>query len=553
MIKPSSKTADMGNHHDLPDWLKTALLAPVNLFQLYRLFLAIFILLTFFTESGPLWLGYFYPGIFTAASIIYLGFVITSLITTKLKALRPDSNIQIMLFTDIFFITLLMHASGGIQTGLGILLAISVTAGSLLMRGKMALLFASFATVAVITEQFAAYLNPQHFSADFIQSAMLGLAFFAIALLSHSLSLHIQASEQLARQTKQDLNSMAQLSEHVIGHMTEGVIAIDNNRKIKLINNAAWQLLNKNELLDHMSIDDICPELGEKISALELTGNNRSAINITLSNTSEDLPSHNIKVTLTPLGSEKKEGTLIFLEDLSEITHQAQQLKLASIGRLTASIAHEIRNPLGAISHAGQLLSESEAISPNDQRLTEIITNNSERMNQIIENVLKLSRRDSAIPKSISIKPWLSDIRTKILQFSKLLPEQVLLEVIPDDLEAYFDPDQIDQVLTILANNAISHFDSEPDALRIKLKFTRSDGITSLECIDNGPGIASEDAKLIFEPFFTTRNTGTGLGLYIASELVESNKAQITYTQVSPKGSSFKIFFSKKNKQDTNT
>lgn len=554
-LKKRMTSSDIENittdEYDLPEWFRSALMSPVNLFQLYRLFLSLFILFTFYTQSGPIWLGFFYPGLFATASIIYFSFVITSLIMTKLQTVKQETNVQIMMFTDIIFITLLMHASGGVQTGMGILLAISVTAGSLLMKGKMALLFASFATVAVITQQFTTYLSLLYVSPDFVQAAMLGLAFFAIALLSHSLALHIRASEQLAIRTRQDLNNMAQLNEHVIGQMQEGVIAVDNNLQIKLINNAAKQFLQAGDSINHTNIEEICPEMHDILSRKKLSTKTRSVHTIEFFANQDNRPSQEVRVTLNPLGNHQNQGMLIFMEDLAEISHQAQQMKLASLGRLTASIAHEIRNPLGAISHAGQLLSESETINLGDRRLTEIITNNSHRMNQIIENVLNLSRRDSSEPEMILLNQWLNDTRMKILQSSTLQPTQISIDINPDNLLAWFDPNQLEQALTILIENAISHFDREPGKLNVKLTCFKQDDNTLLQCADNGPGISEEEARKIFEPFFTTRPSGTGLGLYIARELIESNKAQITYTPAHPHGSIFRIFFAKHENLET--
>ena len=246
--------------------LQKALLSPINLFQLYRFFLSIFILIAFFTESGPFWLGFFYPKLFAISSISFFGFVLASLMMTHFKTISSDNNIRLMIPIDILFITLLMHASGGVETGLGMLLAISVTAGSLMMRGRLALFFASLATVALISQQFATYFYQININTHFTQSALLGISFFAIALLSHSLALHIKASEKLAIETQKSLDSMAQLSEHVIAHMQEGVIAVDPKGIIKLINNAAWKLINKIQTQNEYNIHRICPSLGQELN-----------------------------------------------------------------------------------------------------------------------------------------------------------------------------------------------------------------------------------------------------------------------------------------------
>jgi len=538
------------DNRDLPGWLQSALLSPVDLFQIYRFFLAVLILFLFFTKTGPFWLGLIHTGLFIISMLLYLAVIVANIAFSKTGHIQREHNIQIIIFTDILFITLIMHASGGVQTGLGILIAISITAGSLMMKGRMALLFASLATVAVIAEQFALHFEAHLIQPDFVRSALLGLAFFAIALLSHSLALHIEASEELAQQTQKDLDSMAQLNEYVIRQFQHGVIAVDMQGQIKLINKAAARLINLSSPVKQSLVSEICPVLSDKIQTQQQLNQSQNFNAITLPGNEKDMPAHQIRLTLMPLGAEKAEGTLVFLEDLSEVTQQAQQLKLASIGRLTASIAHEIRNPLGAISHAGQLLNESASMPESDKRLTEIITQNSARLNQTIENVLKLSRRDSANPETIKIKPWLSEIRNQILQETALQPNQITIDVDPDSLQGDFDTNQVNQVLTILANNAITHFDRDLQELRLKFRFSLLNERGMLECIDNGKGIAEENISKIFEPFYTSRNTGTGLGLYIARELLESNNAQISYLPNEPSGSNFRIFFSTYTSQD---
>lgn len=538
------------SNHDFSSWLKSVLLTPVNLFQLYRFFLAIFLLALFFTRSGPSWLGSFSPSLFTLAAIIYLAFVIASLLMSQMRAISLYANTRLIMLSDIVFITLLMHASGGVQSGLGLLLAISIAAGGLMMKGRLAILYASLATVAVISQQFAAYLYSDHYASDFMHSAMLGIAYFTIALLSHTLSKHIQASEELASQRQQDLRNMAQLSEYIIGHMQEGVIAIDPNGEIRLMNRAARLLFALPDAKQITNINALCPALGQKIRPRSSPSHSKINSAFTIPLTESNSPAGDLKVTTRPLGTDKNEGTLIFLEDLTEVNQQAQQLKLASIGRLTASIAHEIRNPLGAISHAGQLLMESNRLDENDHRLTEIITNNATRMNMTIENVLKLSKRDSAEPIVVTLKPWLKDVRTKMLQSLSLEDKQIEINITPSSLESFFDPNQFEQVMATLASNAIHHFNQEPSLLRLSLIATDKGGKISLEFIDNGPGIADDQVDNIFEPFFTTQSTGTGLGLYIARELLESNNAKISYNHVKPTGSNFTVYLPNADDKD---
>ncbi|MEJ2611897.1 MAG: HAMP domain-containing sensor histidine kinase, partial [Candidatus Thiodiazotropha sp.] len=234
---------------------------------------------------------------------------------------------------------------------------------------------------------------------------------------------------------------------------------------------------------------------------------------------------------------------LIFLEDTSQITREAQQMKLASLGRLTASIAHEIRNPLGAISHAAQLFHESSNLDKADRRLTEIITTNAARVNQVIENVLQLSRRDPGKPQPIALKSWLRKLVQELVKHHGFTEQEVLIQVEPEGTEVIADPEQLRQIITNLCNNAREHCNAKPLQLQLLGGMTQEFNHPVLDVVDNGPGIKPNVAKQIFEPFFTTRNNGTGLGLYIAKELSETNRIRLEYIPGPTGGSCFRLHF----------
>ncbi|MEA2078748.1 MAG: HAMP domain-containing sensor histidine kinase, partial [Pseudomonadota bacterium] len=247
----------------------------------------------------------------------------------------------------------------------------------------------------------------------------------------------------------------------------------------------------------------------------------------------------------TPLGTGDGIGALIFLEDAATMARQAQQMKLASLGRLTASIAHEIRNPLGAISHATQLLSESELLGTGDQRLMTIIRDHTRRVNTVVENVLQLSRPGTSLPQHIALKPWLEKFTDEFTHSGNCHPDQVSISVTPQDIDIYMDPGQLHQVAWNLCLNAVHHNNQEVPPVKLQLVGEQSDTSTAphLDIIDNGPGIEPDMEDRIFEPFFTTKSSGTGLGLYIARGICESNQARLGYHPLPDGGSCFRITF----------
>src|SRR5690554_942255 len=244
------------------------------------------------------------------------------------------------------------------------------------------------------------------------------------------------------------------------------------------------------------------------------------------------------------LPEESSESTLVFLDDNTVVAQQAQQLKLASLGRLTASIAHEIRNPLSAISHAAQLLVESEHFPDQDRRLTDIIQQHSKRMNRVIETVLELSRRRQSDPQLVDLTIWLAQF---VRDYPLVNPSTDIIECEfeKEGILTRMDPNQLNQVLNNLCQNAFRYSGpaGTPRTIWLKLYEHPHSELPTLEVIDHGPGIDERHVSQVFEPFFTTESSGTGLGLYISRELCESNQARLEYEKLEPRGSCMRIVF----------
>ena len=233
---------------------------------------------------------------------------------------------------------------------------------------------------------------------------------------------------------------------------------------------------------------------------------------------------------------------LVFLQDNTEVQRQAQQLKLASLGRLSAGIAHEIRNPLGAISHAAQLLQESPNLDKGDQRLCDIVQDHSMRMNDVIENVLQMSRRQTPKRVEINLKDWLEDF---VSNFQAGVNESadITVEVQDANITLFIDPSHLNQVMTNLCQNGLRY--SKKSAGAAKLLIACHDenllNLIHIDVIDYGTGVRTEDVGNLFEPFFTTESTGTGLGLYLSRELCAANDARLSYRQAVTGGAMFRI------------
>ncbi len=511
--------------------------------NIYRLLLAGVLFASTLLETPLKPFGEHAPQIFSALSAFYLVFAVTCgfALLWRWPPLRHQIYIQVLI--DIAAITLLMHASGGANSGLGILLVVVVAGGGLFMPGRTAMFFAAVATLSTLSESVYVHWQALATPDSYTLAGMLGASYFATAILTQYLARSARASEALAEQRAADLANMQQLTEYIIDRMQTGIMVFNGDGTVRLMNESAAQLFDAPDASATHTLDRIAPDLAQQFHAWQKNSLSTTHIIHPASVSADILP------RFERLGTETTSGTLIFLEDVSAISQQAQQLKLASLGRLTASIAHEIRNPLGAISHAGQLLSESPSLNAEDARLTDIVCDQSLRMNKIISNVLQLSRRDQTHQTDVPLQYWLNDFIAQLVHNHQLTDKDIAMEYPADGIIVHIDPGQLHQVLWNLCENGLRYSDLHQ---RPRLKLCCDPGPESaaphIDVINFGPAITPEVAQHIFEPFFTTEQSGTGLGLYIARELCELNQARLNYIPVS-EGSCFRITFADRRRK----
>jgi two-component system sensor histidine kinase PilS (NtrC family) len=508
---------------------------PLRILTFYRVILAGLLTILYFAlqDSNP-FNAQNHP-LFSATLLTYLVFAIAVGFSTRLHWPRYQFQALLQILTDIAAIALLMHATGGATSALAVLLVIAVAAGALILPGRPAYLFAAVATLTLLFETGLTSLSLEKAGAgDITRAGLLGLVLFAAAGLAHVLAIRIRDSEALARQRGIDLANLQQLNQYIIQQLQAGVLVVDPDNDIRLANQTAQTQLELDQQ-PRMRLEQAAPDLAQQLHHWK--------------NDSQWQPQAfqspraggTLIARFSELQTARGKGTLILLEDSAQLAHKTQQIKLASLGRLTASIAHEIRNPLGAISHAAQLLAESDKLDPGDKRLTEIINNHSKRVDTIIENVLQLSRRSASRPQELDLKDWLTEFKKEFVQMDRLRPEQLKLDIEPQDVRIHLDPGHLHQVLSNLCQNA---FDHGGDETAVRLQVRRGDkAVVWLDVVDNGPGIDAETAEQMFEPFYTTASSGTGLGLYIARELCEINQARLSYRLAPEGGSSFRIRF----------
>ncbi len=516
----------------------------LRLFSLYRLVVSIiFFGLSFFANQSN-FLSTLDPNLLRWVSGCYVAVAIIALISAYFRWLPYKLQVYLPIIIDIVAIVALMNLYGGITSGFGTLMIAVVAGGSLLLPGRTALLFAALATLAILGHEIYASLNGIFEKTAYTQAGLLGAALFATALLAITLAHRATESAKLAAQRGVDLANLAKLNEHLINRMEAGIMVVDDDGTIRMHNHAAWKLLNQPEINEQTKLLDISMPLFDLYKSW-----NKAAENPAFRNHLGKLKRANqadLQVRIVPVGLRKHDkGSVIYLNDNTEVDKQIQETKLASLGRLTASIAHEIRNPLGAISHAAQLLDESSELHKADKRLATIIQDQSVRLNNIINNVLRLSRREKAKPEKIELNTWLRNFLEEFTRTNDLQDDWVSLKITPPDGNVTMDANNLHQVLWNLCKNAKKYGASLEENVCIQLLANTNHTSTPpyLDVIDNGPGISAEHQSQLFEPFFTTSDTGTGLGLYLSRELCKNNGGDLRYINMPEGGSCFRIEF----------
>jgi len=323
--------------------------------------------------------------------------------------------------------------------------------------------------------------------------------------------------------------------------MQMGILVIDNEARIELCNQAAQNMFNNHHIRD-CKLEQVSLEIYHNLDKWKNGGSGNNVI-IHLEDTGID-----IQLSFSRLSIESDSGVLIFMEDIASLKQYVQQMKVESLGRLAASIAHEVRNPLGAISNAGQLLSESSSISAEDKKLSAIIQQHSKRVNNIIENVMSISRREPSIPQDIALYGWLKDFIAQLQTRQNLDNTNITLTTNGHDLRIRMDSVQLEQVLSNLCENALRYSRRKP-LITLKCGTRLDTARPYLDVIDQGNGISDQVAEQLFEPFFTTEREGSGMGLYIARELCEANHADLTLYSNTDRGCCFRITFPHPDKQ----
>lgn len=481
------------------------------------------------------WVRLSNPLLARTTALIYLAFGLLAVLRTRQWLPKVNSRAVMLLTMDItaaFLAVISMHDS---RTGIAMMLVINVAGAALILPLRTSLLFAALATMAMLGHTFFDAAADTGMDRELLESALFGLAYFAAAVLCYALARQMRASEALATQRGVDLANLSQVNELIIRRMRTGVLLVDDANHIYQINESAWLLLGTPPA-QQRDLGSLAPELSRRLFHWRTTGKLDETAVALADGVPEVVP------RFTRLAANDDSHMLIFLDDTSLVSRRAEELTLASLGRLSASIAHEIRNPLAAIRYSAQLLAESTDLDAADQRMVEIINNHCGRLNEIIENILQLSRRERSRPETFDLNSWALAFVEEYCDSNDLGGDSLRAVVQNREVVAVADTQQLQQVIWNLVQNALRYGRMPNEPARVLVVTRRSaSGAPLLEVADRGPGIPQKVAAQIFEPFFTTHEYGTGLGLYLAKQMCEANQAGLEYVPVAGGGSCFRI------------
>jgi two-component system sensor histidine kinase PilS (NtrC family) len=502
-------------------------------FSAYRVVLVVGLVGAYAFLNSIFQLGIQQPRLAVTTLVAYAVASVLLVIPALLREPRIPLQVTAAVFIDVAAIVVLMHTSGGIRSGIGVTLLISLAAAGLITRGRLAFFHAAVAAISVLMEQA---FQIWHFDApanDFLQSGLTSMALFATAGLGWTLARYARTSETIAQQRTIDLANLSQINELVIRDMQNGVLVVDPEGTIRQSNPRAMQLLGPLPAGRRPLLAEYAPEIARLMDDWR-RGPEVSYMPFRSPRSGTDLSAHFVAI-----GSGDPPPTVVFVEDVARLRAQAQQMKLVALGRLTASIAHEIRNPLSSINHAAELLAESERAQTGDERLLAIIRDNVQRLDRIVEEVLYLNRRDRAQSEAIESRPFLEQFVADFCEADGVPAHAIQLDVRTSQYMV-FDRQHLHQVLWNLLRNAWRHSRKLRASIRLSLLPGEGPGMLALEVADDGAGVPPEHQPHLFEPFFTTEAKGTGLGLYIARELCEGNGARIEHREGGP-GCRFRI------------
>jgi len=502
-------------------------------FALYRVLEAGLMAALFFSPLTGLIEQARLPALGQATATAYLACALVLLVAS-----RNERRLAAMVIAgtaiDIAAATLASHALPAVGAGIATMLMFNVAAAAMLLPLRTGLAMAALASIMLAVEYLWTRTLGDAPARSLAELAMFATAYLALAWFAHGVARRARSSQALADRRGAEVANLVEVNELIIRRMRTGVLVVDAAGRITLANEAAGQLLGDTDIASAPLLDGLAPVLAQRLQRWR-NGWQGDESPLQLAPDQQEVQPRFVRLLAD------SDLTLIFLDDVSVVSRRAESLTLGTMGRFSASLAHEIRNPLAAIQYAAQLLEESDGIGDADRRLLQIITQQCQRTNGIVESVLGLARRERAKPELVELRGhvqrFVDDYRQtlagEIGNLDTLLP--------PQPVNAQVDPRHLQQILTALVHNALKYGHMPGEPARVRLRVHARDTLAMIDVLDRGPGIPQATVDQLFRPFFTTSEHGTGLGLYIARELCRANQGQVEYVAMPGGGACFRV------------
>jgi two-component system sensor histidine kinase PilS (NtrC family) len=528
----------MSDHANEPSW------PTLQTFALVRVLVSTALLLAMTMFGAPV-IGRALgadPGRLLSLLGAYFTLSVSLLAWTMLRRSHFGLQIWTHLAGDLLLISLLLVLGGGTRSGVFIFYLLPLAEAALTLPSLGAFFIWSIAALVLVGNEVLRAFARDAAEAQLFQAGVVGAALFGITALLRLLSTRVSRQEQLARRRGRELDSQLQINRLVISQMEQGVIVVDASTLVRANNRAARMMLGFDpeaqvtgrRLLDLESARELSHAFINWLASLELEAvPPQSDLLIKSGEAQVAGAPRRLRVRFARPAFQPSHEYVIFMEDLQAVEETAQRMKLAAMGRLTASIAHEIRNPLAAISQAGQLLSE-DVRDPLHQRLASIVRENTQRLNRLVEDVLRAARRDSPLTDEFDLHEFCSSWMDEFVRDRGQAAQAIRLVAQPG-LVVRFEQNQLRQVLFNLVDNALRYCSGRSGSIEIRADPpAEGDAPLCLWVFDDGPGVPAADRNAMFEPFFTTHTRGTGLGLYLAREFCVANGFDLTYAGWQP-------------------
>lgn len=499
-----------------------------TMYSNYRLVIALSLTLIFLITLENQSAHYSYPSLYFYTLMFYIGFSLSQNLILKYFPHAINQQILALFCVDLIFLSSLTFALGGPNISIGLLFVITVFAANFLLTKNKALIITLIAVICVIYQQFFGSIFGDGNLNNIGNSAFLAFLFFVVYGIGQVSIQRFQLLESLNTHQSNELFQLQNINRYILEQIEVGYLVLDENCKIIVSNPAACSLLGISPLYAHeqFHLATFQPDLYDLLKTTLMLDGERFQFESQQSTYTVDVRVQNLIVPHQAL-------TLLILEDAQKLNQKVQQLKLAALGQLSASIAHEIRNPLAAIVQANDLNLHSDA--EQNLMLNQMIAKQAKRIDHIITDTLNMAKNKKTLADQINLHLFM---QTLIQHDLNDIKQQIQLNI-EGRLSIYFDESQLSQVMINLIRNAIRH--NAADAEWIQINIYQQAQMVHIDVIDFGLGITKNDVFQLFQPFFSTEKTGTGLGLYLSHSICEANQAKLSYVEQEQQGACFRI------------